>query len=44
MLVLGVAAEAVDAAAEGFGLGEELDVNFESDDGLVFGENLRREA
>ena len=37
-------AEAVGAAAECLGLGEELDVDFESDDGFVFRENVGRKA
>ena len=41
---VGRGAEAVGAAAECLGLGEELDVDFESDDGFVFGENVGRKA
>jgi hypothetical protein len=39
---VGLAAVLVDAAAEGLGLGEQLDVDFEADDGLVLGEDFRR--
>jgi hypothetical protein len=37
---VGLAAVLVDAAAEGLGLGEELDVDLEADDGLVLGEDF----
>ncbi len=37
-------AEVVGAAAEGLGRGEELDVDFESDDGFVLGQNVGGKA
>jgi hypothetical protein len=37
---VGLAAVLVDAAAEGLGLGQELDVDFKADDGLVLGETM----
>jgi hypothetical protein len=39
-----LAAVFVLAAAEGFGLRQELNVDFEPDDGHVFGENFGRET
>jgi hypothetical protein len=36
-------AEARGAAAENFGAGEELDVNFQADDGLILREHFGRE-
>ena len=35
-------AEVIGATAEGLGGGEQLHVDFESDDGLVLGQNFRR--
>ncbi len=40
---VGRRAEFVGAAAEGLGLGEELDVDLEADDGFVFGADFGRE-
>ena len=40
---VGLAAVLVHAAAEGFGLGEELHVDFKPDDGLVFGQDFWRD-
>jgi hypothetical protein len=34
----------VDAAAEGLGGGEQLNMNFESNDGLVFGQDFSGEC
>jgi len=39
-----LAAVLVDAAAEGLGGGEELDMDLEADDGLVLGEDVGREC
>ena len=41
---VGLAAVLVFAAAEGLGAGEELDVDLQADDGLVFGEDFGREG
>ena len=41
---VGRRAEVIGAAAEGLGRGQQLDVNFESDDGLVLGQELGREC
>ena len=38
---IGRGAEVVGAAAEGLGRGEQLDVHFEPDDGLVFGQGCQ---
>ena len=43
VLALGAIAEARGAAAENFGVGEELGVDFQADDGLVFGQHFRRD-
>ena len=41
---VGFAAVLVLAAAEGLGFGEQLDVDLQADDGLVLGEDFRREC
>ena len=44
MLVFGAEPKLVGATAEGLGGGEQLHVDFESDDGLVLGQDFRRQT